>query len=204
VAKFPEYGDLPIDPSYDLRIKWKTLINRFNDEGQENRKQKWLYPRRDFSIVCKNITKANAEVLWEFYNARKGSYGEFNFFVPEPEETYPSYTGEYVHVGDGSTDVFNLPCKWSSARTLYVAGIVQTEDDDYTFTALGGEDGADKIDFEDSSMSPPSNGAVILLNFTGILKVRCRFAEDIMSFKVFMDRVATIGVEITGLLHDAA
>jgi len=25
-----------------------------------------------------------------------------------------------------------------------------------------------------------------------------------MSFKVFMDRVATIGVEITGLLHDAA
>lgn len=201
MALFPDYTTIPMQPTVTQRIRFKTLVSQFDEEGEENRKQKWLYPKRDLSVAYRNITKVNAETLWEFYLARKGQFEELNFFLPEPELTYPSYTGEYVGTGDGSTEVFNLPCKSSLGRIVYLDGVPQVEDTDYNYTALGGADGADKIDFSDSAMSAPSDGAVLTLDFTGVLKVHCVFAEDYFDFETFRDRIVSAGIELRGLLN---
>ena len=202
MAKFPEVNEIGFANPIQVSIRWKTLVSRFDELGREQRRQKWLYPRRDIVVKYNYISKQQAETLWEFYLARKGTLEAFNFFMPEPNSTYPTYTGEYVATGDGSTTVFNLPCKNSLNRTLYIDGVAQTEGVNYNFTAGGGEDGADRIDFSDSGMTPPASGSRITLDFQGILKVRCRFAEDLFTFENFYDRLVTVGIELKGLLND--
>lgn len=202
MAKFPEVSNVPMTASIKQRIRTKTLFSKYDDMGEEQRKQKWLYPRRDTILTYKGLDKDDVEILWEFYIARMGAYAAFNFFLPEPEGNYPSYEGEYVGVGDGSTEIFNLPCKTSSGRTVYLDGSSETEGVGYNFTAEGGADGADKIDFSDSSMSPPNAGVKITIDFTGILKIRSRFAEDKMDFETLYDRLANTGLELKGLLNE--
>jgi len=202
MAAFPQYNEIPMDPTIEITHEFKTLVSKFDDEGEENRKQKWLYPKRRIRVRYNFISKAHAETLWEFYLARKGRYGAFNFFVPEPQLTYPSYTGEYVGTGDGSTEVFNLPCKSAVSYTVYIDNSEQTEGINYNFTSGGGTDGADKIAFDDSNMVSPSDGAIITCDFTGALKVRCRFAEDFASFSMFRDRRGSVSFELQGLLNE--
>ncbi len=161
MAAWPDVATIGMISPVKQIIRFKTLISRFDDLGEEKRKQKWLYPRRDIVVKYNFITKANMEVLWEFYLARVGQLQAFSFFIPEPLGTPPSYTNEYIATGDGTTDVFNLPAKLSSGRTVYVAGASQTESGsapDYNFTPVGGPDGEDKIDFQDSGMAAPANG----------------------------------------------
>jgi hypothetical protein len=202
MAKYPEYSEVLMQPVVSSRLEWKTEFAIFNQMGKERRRQKWLYPRRHFFVRYQSITKVTAETLWEFYMARKGSFSAFNFFLPEPQSSYPSYLSEYVAAGDGSTAVFTLPSRAATLRTLYADGSELTEGVDYNFTSLGGEDGADQINFSDSAMIAPSDGVIITYDFTGTLKVRCRFAEDIFEFETFRDRVVSTGVELTGLLHN--
>ena len=109
MAKFPEISQVGARSPLKVTINFKTLVSNYDDLGKEQRKQKWLYPKRDILIQYAWITKDEMETLWEFYLARSGSYEAFNFFMPEPEGNYPSYTGEYVATGDGTTDTFNLP-----------------------------------------------------------------------------------------------
>jgi hypothetical protein len=202
MAKFPEVSEVGFKSPIGQSIRFKTLVSTFDELGEEKRRQKWLYPKRDIRLQYEWISKASAETLWEFYLARKGAYEGFNFFLPEPKAEYPSYTGEYVGTGDGSTEVFYLPCKTSSSRTVYVAGTSQAEGSDYDFTAGGGADGADKIDFSSSGMVTPSAGERITIDFTGILKVHCRFAEDYQDFDTFWDRLVTMGILLKGLLNE--
>lgn len=205
MAKFPEYTEIGMISPVRMDIITKTIFSRFDDLGEEQRKQKWLYPRRDITVKYNFISKADMETLWEFYLARAGAFNAFSFFMPEPEGTPPSYIGEYVGTGDGTTDIFNLPCKLSTGRTVYVAGLVQSDEGasnpDYNFTPVGGADGADKIDFSDSGMAIPANGQVITLDFTGTLKIRSRFAEDKMTMDAFFDRVARASLKLKGLLN---
>jgi len=202
MAKFPEYSSISITPRVVVKIRWKTLKTQFNDESVEKRRQKWLYPRRDVIVRYNHIPKSDGETLWEFYNARKGSYSSFNFFLPEPEMSYPTYTGEYVGEGDGSTTDFNMPCKSAVTHTIYIDGVAQNDGSDYNYTVGGGTDGADKIDFDDSAMVTPSDGSIITADFQGILKIRCTFAEDIFEFETFRDLFVSTGVELRGVLNE--
>jgi len=201
MAAFPDISTVPIRATVGYSIQYKTLTSRF-ESGDENRKQKWLFPRRTIRLQMENITKAQGETLWQFYIARAGAYEAFNFFLPEPNADYPSYIKEYVGTGDGSTEVFNLPSKSASAYTLYQDDVALIEGTDYNFTAQGGADGADKIDFSDSGMVEPGSGARLTFSFTGILKVRCVFAEDNLSYEQFMDRLFTGTLELRGLLNE--
>jgi hypothetical protein len=140
------------------------------------------------------VTKAQASVLYNFYLARKGAYEAFNYFYP----LSGAYEGEYVGTGDGSTTIFNLPCTGAFGYTVYLDGIEQTEGVDYTFTAEGGADGADKTEFNVA----PAAGEYITIDFTGYLKVHARFAEDGLSFETFWDRLVDSGVELKGLLNE--
>jgi len=201
MAKFPEYTEIPLFPTVDVRIQFNTLRTQFNTESVESRKRKFIYPRRDITVKYNYITKAYAETLWEFFIARSGSYESFNFFMPEPELSYPSYAGEYVGAGDGDTEVFNLPCKNSLAQTVYIDGVEQTDGTNYNIDAGTGADGADRLEFNDSGMVAPSDGAIITIDFTGTLKIRSVFADDVLSLSIFRDMLVSCGVELRGLLN---
>ncbi|MEW6670232.1 MAG: DUF2460 domain-containing protein [Thermodesulfobacteriota bacterium] len=195
MAKFPEITDLPIEEPYSEELEFKTLATEFEGLGAELRKQKRLYPRRNISVQCSRVTKVEGRTLWAFYLARAGAKDSFNFFLPHTD----LYTGEYVGTGDGSITVFNLPSKGATSYTVYRNGAAQIGGGvDYTFGAGTGEDGADKITFTVA----PNDGDRITFDFTGYLKVRCRFMEDKLSFELLMNQFVTSGVKLKGLLND--
>ncbi|MBW2024369.1 MAG: DUF2460 domain-containing protein [Deltaproteobacteria bacterium] len=191
MAKFPD----TISAVYPLieEIAFKTLISNFDNLGEEQRKRKWLYPRRIITLRFNGLSQSDIRTLWQFYLDRSGSYEAFNWFHPYSN----TYEGEYVGTGDGSTTVFNLPSKSATSRTLYIDGVSQTEGTNWTFTSEGGADGADKCEFT----TAPNSGQRITFDFSGYLKVRCRFAEDIMSFENFVTTLYRTGLKLQGLLN---
>ena len=190
MAAYPDYSAVPQHEPYEEEIQFKTLISQFDDQGQEQRKQKWLYPRRVVNVKHLYVTKTQARTVWEFYKARGGSYEAFNYFVPDAT----AYTGEYVGTGDGVTTSFNLPCKDISSRTVYINGSPVGA----TIATAAGADGADLIRFG----SAPSAAERITISFTGRLKIHCRFAEDQMSFETLYNRMVSSGVKLQGLLNE--
>jgi len=195
MAKFPELSSIAPEEPEKLQLRWKTLISAFDDLGEEKRKQKWLYPRRNIPLEYKGHSKADGRILWQFYLSREGSYEAFNYFTGFSN----TYVGEYVGTGDAATTIFNLPAKTSSAYTVYKNAVAQSGGGvDYTFAGGGGADGADKITF----VAAPAAGDRITYDFTGTLKVRCRFAEDYLDFETFWDRAVAMGILLHGLLNN--
>jgi len=278
-----------ITPGYPLieKIRWKTLTSSFEELGEEQRKQKWLFPRRDLVLKFPALSSSQARELWDFYVARKGSFEAFNLFYDSIGKSTDTYSNEYVGTGDGSTYIFNLPSKNASSYTVYVDGIAQTEGTNYEIEIGGGEDGADRLAFighvtnevratgdgsttdfsytldhspvkpssltvhytisgtsytatDDGSgnisgtdcsgtityetgdvsltfttapdngtditndytyYNPPAVGQRITFDFTGYLKVRCRFAQDTASFEHFIYSATRVGIELRGLLN---
>ena len=175
------------------QIQFKTLKTRFDDLGEETRKKKWLYPRRRISLAFKGLSLADAKTLWAFYIARGGSFEAFNWFHPFSN----TYVGEYVGTGDGSTANFNLPSKDASSRKLYIDSDEQTEGVNWTFTAEGGADGADLCELTTAAAS----GQRITFDFTGYLKIHCRFDEDYADFRIFVRTLTESGLKLQGLLN---
>ena len=194
MAKFPEQTDIKAVVPFVEEIQFKTLVSEFDDLGEEQRKQKWLYPKRRVTLRYRLIAKSDAETLWEFYLARKGKYESFNFFFPHSD----SYEGEYVGSGDGSTTVFNLPSKSGASYAVYIDSVAQSEGSDYTFGSGTGTDGADKVTF----VSAPEEGERITYDFTGNLKIHCRFADDLQRFEMFVMWLTTMGITLQGLLNE--
>jgi len=199
MALFPEMSSVEYARPLKVEIQHKTLVSTFDDLGVEKRKQKWLYPKRTVTLGFNHITKAKMQIVFAFYIARSGSYEAFNFFMPTLNANPYTYVGEYVGTGDGSTTVFNLPCRTSSGRTLYLDAAAQSDGGvDYTFAALGGADGADKVTFT----AAPDSGARITLDFTGYLKIHCRFADDNLGWEELYDQLANSQLKLQGLLNE--
>lgn len=194
MALFPAYSTVAYGNPVVEEMQFRTLLSNFDNLGQERRKRKWLYPKRLITLQYSNISKTDGRTLFAFYIARSGAYDAFTFFKYELE----TYVGEYVGTGDASTTVMNLPCKTSSSRTVYLDGVEQTGGGtDYTFGALGGTDGADKITW----VAAPAAGERITIDFTGYLKIKCRFKDDNMSFETFMNTYRTVGIQLQGILN---
>jgi hypothetical protein len=173
-------------------IEFRTLGSEY-EGGESVSKQKWLFPKRTFPLKYKDTSVAKARLLWQFFLSRKGKHLPFNFFYPFSS----AYVGEYVGTGTGSTTIYNLPSKTASGYAVYVGGAAMTAGIDYTFTAAGGEDGADKITFTVA----PAAGQYITMDFSGFLKVRCKFGEDLMSFDTFYNRLVSTGLTLKGQLN---
>ncbi len=200
MALFPSYEDINYGNPVVEEMEFRTLFSNFDDLGEERRKRKWLYNKRIITLQYNNISKTDARTIFQFYINRSGAYESFTFFKHE----FETYTGEYIGTGDGSTILYNLPCKNSTARTIYVDNAeqilgVDTTTGDYVYTALGGADGCDKINFNDSSI--PLSGERIIIDFSGKLKIKCRFKEDSMSFETMYNRFRTVGISLQGLLN---
>jgi len=193
MAKFPEYSTLGFANPLGIEIVTKTLVSQFEDLGDEKRKQKKLYPTRNISLSYKNLSRTEGAIIWKFFIARGGSYESFNFFLNYAD----IYVGEYVSTGNASDTVYNLPSKTSSLRTIYLNGVAQGTPADYTIGSGSGEDGADNITF----VAAPGLGVRITYDFTGLLKIRCRFMEDSHSFEQIYNRLISSGVLLKWLLN---
>lgn len=189
-----DYTVIPYANPVLEEMQFKTLISNFDDLGQEQRKRKWLYPKRKISLLTKAVTLAQGRTLYQFYIDRWGSWQSFNFFKYELE----SYEGEYIGTGDGSTVIYNAPFRNATAYTIYLDGVEQTVVTDYVYTQGGGTDGADKIEF----VTAPNEGERITCDFTGYLKVHCRFADDNLSFQTFYNKLRNGQIVLQGTLNE--
>jgi hypothetical protein len=197
-------SSIPYMNPVSITVRQKTLITAFDEEGEENRKQKWIYPKRDVTMSYQALSKDDAEAIYEYYIKRGGSYGSFSWFESSGLGTPRTYTSEYVGTGDSTTLIFNLPAVESSAsHTVYVAG-TSANSTNYTFNAGGGPDNEDKITFIASTTGgpgPPTSTEKVTYSFTGRLKIRSRFAEDNLTYQTMYDRLVNTGVKLKGLLN---
>ena len=189
MALYPEYSSIPYN-GMSITPVHKTLITSFDNEGSRRAKRKWLFPKRKIELTYTHLTKANARTLWLFFNDRNGQYESFNWFHHQTN----TYVGESIGMGDGTTTNFNIPGKTISDYDIYIDGVEKTEVTHYSITALGGTDGADKIDF----VAAPEAGAYISLDFTGYLKVHCRFGSDELQTLLMHREFEAISVELLG------
>jgi len=189
MATFPE-NILPVYPVV-IEPVWDTLVSTF-DSGGEQRRQKSLYPRFNVQLKYRALSAADAQTMWDFYMARKGAFESFYFFDPAPDiGITTTYKGLYVGTGDGTTDIFDLPGKSTSSQTVYVDGVAGS----YSILTGGGDGGADRVDF----VAAPATGESISCDFTGKLRINCRFAQDRLSKELFMTVLYNFGIELKGL-----
>ncbi len=194
MATFTAYSTVGYGNPVVEEMQYKTLFTNYDDLGTERRRRKWLYPKRLITLQYSQLSLTEGRTLFDFYIARSGAYEAFTFYKYESE----TYTGEYVGTGDGSTVVMNLPCKGSSSETVYIDGAEQTGGGThYTLGAGTGTDGADKVTW----VAAPASGERVTVDFTGYLKIKCRFKDDKMSFETFMNAYRTIGIQLQGLLN---
>jgi uncharacterized protein (TIGR02217 family) len=193
MATFPETVAL----AYPIIIEpvWDTLIH-ITDSGAEQRRQKSLYPRFNVSFQLKGKSAADAQTIWDFFMARKGSFESFYFFDPAPDMSIlTSYDDLYIGTGDGVTEVFDIPGKSTSSQVIYVDGATQTLTTDYVILTGGGDGSADRVDF----VTAPALGTAISCDFSGKLRINCRFAYDKLSKELFTTILFNFGIELKGL-----
>jgi len=193
MATFPT----TILPLYPVTIEpvWDTVIHQ-TDGGAEQCRQKSLYARFDVTLKYGWLSASDAQTIWDFYQARKGAFEAFYFYDPAPGiGALTSHENLYVDTGDGVTEVFDLPGKSTSSQTIYVDGHTQTLTTDYVILTGGGDGDADRVDF----VSAPALGTAISCDFTGSLRIKCRFAEDRLSKELFMTVLFNYGIQLKGL-----
>jgi hypothetical protein len=205
MAVYPNPSTAPYTDPVTWEMEFKTLKSNFDNLGEEKRKQKWLYPKRNVTLKYKALTKDQAKDLYDFYQKRGGSYSSFVWFESTGIGAYKAYSSEYV-AGTGTTTlVFNLPAIGSSQTITMNVGGAATATSNYTFTAGGGPDGEDKVTFVSSSaggLTAPASTQYVTCDFTARLKIKCRFAEDRLSWDNFHDRLVNTGVKLKGLLNE--
>jgi len=193
MAVFPE----DIDLSFPIIIEpeWDTLVSTF-DSGAEQRRQKSLYPRFNVRFRLNGYSATDAQTVWDFYMARKGMFESFYFFDPALDGgIVTSYDDLFIGTGDGSTEVWDIPGKSTSSQVIYLDGATQTLTTDYVILTGGGDGSADRVDF----VTAPTTGKAITCDFTGRLRINCRFAQDKLSKELFIRFLFRFGIELKGL-----
>lgn len=185
-----EYPASPV-PKYpvDLTAVWKTVISAF-DAANEQRRQKQTYAKYDVSLVYDRLSDANIAILWNFYMARKGAYEAFYFYTLESAD----WGGLYIGVGDAAEVTFDIPGKTTSSQAIYVNGAL-VDPGDYTMVVGGGTENSDRVTFD----TAPALNAIITCDFTGYMRIRCRFEEDKMTRQRFLHLLYRTGLKLKGL-----
>lgn len=204
MAKYPEYSDVQYDFPLDIEFETKTLISSFDGMGKEKRRRKFVFPRRNITVTYSDrfLTRAQMRTLWQFYLDRSGPFEAFSFFVAGPTALVAAagvntYEGEYIGVGDGSTLSFDLPGRSIGTETIYHDN-VEYQSTDYNISGEAGADGVDRVGL----LVAPVAGAILKIDFVGVLRIRCRFMDDNFSYQDFYNVVSRAGVELKGLLND--
>ena len=193
MATWPESDPTPQYP-LDITPRFKTLVSEL-DSGNEQRRIKQEFPVFDVLVTYDLLSKADMDTLYAFFMARKGRSEAFYIYdiADALIVTTTAYTDLYVGTGDGSTPTFDIPGRSTSSQTLYVDGV---EDGSASFLTGGGASESDRV----TPVSTPNNGAILTVDFTGILRMRVRFDQDMMSRSLFEHiYYRTGGIKLHGL-----
>jgi len=132
--------------------------------------------------------------VWNFFEARKGAYEAFHYYIGEAWSQKYTVSGAYIAVADGTATAFTLPCKNSCSVTIYQNGSVIGS----SLVVVNATVGVDDADTLSLGMTP-SSGDVLTADFTGYQKVRCRFKDDTLSRSLFEPGLYKMTVELKGL-----
>ncbi len=199
MAVFPSFPyDIYSDNPLVEEVRFKTDLTMFGTEGQERRKRRILYPKKDMNLKFTWITKQEGRLLWEFFIDRGGSFEPFYYVHPFVREYGLHHTDgvQFASACDGVGVNFLVPSIAATSYTLYVGGIEQTEGVDYDFYSEGGVDGIDYVHLDVA----PDAGLTLTWSFTGQLVTRCRFEDDSQDFETFYNRLSKMGIKLKGLL----
>lgn len=191
MSVFPE-TPRPICPVI-IEPEFYTLVSPF-DSGGEQRREGWVFPKYNATVQYHALSAANQQLLWNFFMATKGQKNAFWFFDPAPiAGNVTSHVGQYVGIGNGVSQIFDLPGKSTSTRVLYVNGAVQSSG--FSYLTGGGDGSADRVQFTVA----PALGDLITVDFTGQLRIRSRFAADKLSRESFSRILFNYGIKLKGL-----
>ena len=179
-------------PVYPMTITpvWNTLISTYDNvkSASEQRRQGALFPLYDATVFYDALEISEIGILWAFYMARRGALGAFLLY----DLYVMAHAGQYVGVGDGVTDIFDIPGKSTSSRTLYINGV--SESSGFAYLTGGGDGGSDRVDFT----TAPALGSIITIDFTGYLRIKCRFEEDRLDRENFTTVLFKTGLKMKG------
>lgn len=192
MATFPDTIQPEIE-SYKVALNWKTLKMGMTDGDFLQRRKKRTTPLHTFTMNFRPITAAEMQTLWEFYQARSGSYEAFVFF---DYKAFP-YTDVSVGTGTGAALTCQLKAKSVSSLVVKVAGVTKTAGVDYSFTSDGsGTNGQDKIVFLAGKY--PTAGQAVTASYTGRKYLQYMiFQDDAMSRDQFHAVLFQTGITIT-------
>ena len=193
MATFPESPK----PKYPLIVTptWKTLISIVGT-GNEQRKQKALFPKYNVTVRYDVLSSTNAKILYAFYMARKGAFEAFHIYdLALLANIAFNHTDEYCGTGDAAQDIFDIPGRSTSSHTVYADGIEQGDPAEYSVLTGGGAGSSDRVDF----VTAPGEGAIITASFTGFLRMRVRFMYDELDRETFTTNLFRYGIELKGL-----
>jgi hypothetical protein len=197
MATYPESSPTPTYPLI-LSPRTQTVITALGG-ASEHRTAKLTYPQIDVLVTYAYMTAAHMETLWEFYEARLGAYEGFYIYdLRLLQAVYPSWVSRFVCTADGTNLTYDLPGRSTSGHTIYADGVALTVTTDYSIVTGGGSSSSDRITL--TGAAGDWTGKVITANFTGILRIPVRFAEDSTSFEMFeMSYFRHGGIKLHGL-----
>jgi hypothetical protein len=189
----PQYPTTPIPQlPYSLEMEYRTVVSQF-DSGNEQRRSKWSFPKYNVTLHYNALEATDVDTLWDFYQARKGSFEAFHFYTLE-RSTWIAYVG----VGNGVSTIFDLPGKDATLVNVYFNGSSKSTAG-WSLATGGGESSADRITFS-AATSVPQSSDVVSAKFEGYMRVRCRFTEDKLNKEAFEARLYKLGISLKGLL----
>jgi hypothetical protein len=173
---------------YEIENVYSTIISSF-DSGKEQRRLKNLYPKYNVSLKYDILYTAEFQILWNFYQARKGTLEAFMFYTPDK----CIWENNFVGMGNASSITFDIPGKTTQDHLVYLNGLVQ-DSNDYAITYGLGDCSSDIITFD----TAPALNDIITIDFNGYLRIRCRFAEQ-MTRSAMIGLIYSAGIKLKGL-----
>jgi hypothetical protein len=161
-----------------LTLDSRTLITKFEGEGQEKRRQKWTVKRRRVELEYVFMTQDETRVLLQFWEDRKGAFEAFTFFYPNVD----TYAKEFVGTASVGAAVLRLPARSLTVGEpfiLYRNGIVE-DLGDYAVVDHIGPDGEAVA----TLINPAVEGDRFDFSFTGELGMRMRFETNSMELEI--------------------
>lgn len=187
-----------LDEPYEEEIHYLTLVSEA-ENGKELRFQKWLRPRHTFRLKLEAQTPALTTSIWNFYQARKGSFDTFLFQNPNENPV----TAEVVGSGDGATSVFYLGNSVGigtgdlilATGTLTLTRSIAGTGDFLAFSAYTTVDSVGQI--TTNAVLPTGD---VLKASTYTFRYRVRFKDDSLSRENFAFNLWRFGIDLLEIL----
>jgi len=101
-----------VDAPYDEEIQYNVAVSN-TEGGREYRYQKWLYPKRIFSITLRARNRNDTNNIWNFYQRHTGILDSFLYENPNDSSSSDPITEDVFATGDGVETTFYIGNKFN-------------------------------------------------------------------------------------------